>query len=417
MTAIVCGALHRARSPGPAVAATIDVPGSHATIQAAVDAAAPGDTIRVASGTYPESVRITALKAGLTLEGADAASPPVILGTPNRSNDAIRVDRASYVTFRNLRLQGAYDGVRLNDVDHALLVGLYIENHALGIRVNQGSNNQIVGCTIVGTRVEQGILIKRSPGSTLSQTAILQTARDGLTVTASPGVVIDHVTVTGSRNGDGIDLSRSAGARIEQCTAHGHDRDGIRVANTAGLVLSGNAANDNHGVGLRVERSFPYVSVVDVATAGNHASGNLSRDILVFAPSCASSSSGCVASSTTTIGSTTSTTTSTTPTTQPGALTPTSWRFYVRMTTASGTISVTIPLLSTDPAVDAPIATAHVGAFRIGDQVTEAEIAALGGDTLERLTSAAQRYARDRAASYPPPATIIELRWAMRVFP
>ncbi len=47
------------------------VPGDHASIQAAVDAAVDGDTIEVAAGTWAESVTITG--KGLTLRGAGAA--------------------------------------------------------------------------------------------------------------------------------------------------------------------------------------------------------------------------------------------------------------------------------------------------------------------------------------------------------
>ena len=55
----------------PALAATLSVPQDHKTIQAAIDASKPGDTILVAPGKYRESIR---LKSGIILrsDGDDA---------------------------------------------------------------------------------------------------------------------------------------------------------------------------------------------------------------------------------------------------------------------------------------------------------------------------------------------------------
>lgn len=52
---------------GSGLAATLHVPKDHKTIQAAVEAAAPGDTILVAAGTYRETIK---LKERLTLKSA-----------------------------------------------------------------------------------------------------------------------------------------------------------------------------------------------------------------------------------------------------------------------------------------------------------------------------------------------------------
>lgn len=52
---------------GPAFGGMLSVPGDHKTIQAALDAARPGDTVLVAAGTYRERVR---LKPGVTLRSA-----------------------------------------------------------------------------------------------------------------------------------------------------------------------------------------------------------------------------------------------------------------------------------------------------------------------------------------------------------
>ena len=54
--------------------------------------------------------------------------------------------------------------MRLNYVKQAVLEDLDIENSALGIRVNNGRQNMMSECTVLGTRVEQGILVYYSRG-------------------------------------------------------------------------------------------------------------------------------------------------------------------------------------------------------------------------------------------------------------
>ncbi|MBI4323787.1 MAG: hypothetical protein HY674_00825, partial [Chloroflexi bacterium] len=60
-----------------ALAVTINVPADQATIQAAITAAAAGDTINVAAGTYTEDLVIAAAKANLNLVGAGAGTTTI----------------------------------------------------------------------------------------------------------------------------------------------------------------------------------------------------------------------------------------------------------------------------------------------------------------------------------------------------
>ena len=58
----------------PVAAADLSVPGTYATIQAAIDAAGPDDTIIVAAGTYVEDLTIPGTKTNLELVGATGAT-------------------------------------------------------------------------------------------------------------------------------------------------------------------------------------------------------------------------------------------------------------------------------------------------------------------------------------------------------
>jgi len=326
-----------------AMGATIVVPIDQATIQQAVNVAAPGDTIRVRPGTYQESVHIRGGQTGLTIEAAEPTDPPVIQGTQDKSSDGIRDDMVNGVTVRNLRIVGAYDGVRLNYVTGATLAGLDVENSALGIRVNHGQNTLIDQCTVSGTRVEQGILVASAPGTLVMGSVVGDTAREGVLVVGSPGVVLDGDQVTDSRTADAIGVDGSPGATVSECMASASYHDGIRIAGSVALVLSNNTALDNGNVGLSITNTPPFQSVADVMADGNGASGNSQADIVVAGGSCGS---GCPATTTTTTTSSTvvptsttffsstSTSSSTTTSSLPGTVSQ--WRFYVQIAGGPG---------------------------------------------------------------------------------
>ena len=400
--------------------ATIIVPTDQPTIQAAVDAASPGDTIQVQPGSYQESVRIRGAKPGLTIEAADATDPPTIHGTPNKSVDGIRVDSVDGVIFRNLRIVGAYDGVRLNSVRNAIVVGLDIENSALGIRVNHGQGTIVDRCIVLGTRVEQGILVASAPGTLIRGSTIGDTAREGIRVVGSPGVVLEDDLVSGSRRADGIAVGGSPGVEIDGCVVSDSSGDGIHVTNSAGLVLSGNSATDNLEIGLAISRSPPFRSVADVIAAGNSASGNREAEIEVSGGPGTTSTTiagGTTTSSTTSAGSTTTTSTTTAGSTTTTSSLPAAqarWRFYVRIALDSGgAVNVNVPLRSGDAALAVAVPAQVMAAFPIGQQTAGSDVP--GGDTLQLLTSAASDYMVSHPADYPDFAGVVALQWAMRV--
>jgi hypothetical protein len=424
--------------PGSALGATIDVPADWPTIQAAVAAAGRGDTIRVAPGNYVVPIRIEGDKAGLTIEAANPNDPPVLHGVPHVKHDGFRVDGVDGVTIRNIVVLDAYDGVRLNHVNGALVVGVRIERNALGVRVNQGSNNRVIGSTIIDSNVEQGILFDTSPGGVAWDNVVVGSDSDGVRLVRSPCSDLRDLVVLDSR-GDGIQVHSSPGTRIHGSVVEGNRNNGIRVSSSPFLEFVGNRATDNGNNGLWIYRSPPFRTIDDVVAQGNQASGNGRHDFVVTPrnspvddPSCGplpttttlttttrptTSTTGTTTSSTQATTSTTRVTTSTTSsTTRPEPpLAAARWRLFVRISrTAGSDTNVDVPKRSVDAPLDVMIRADHVAAFRVGDQMTGAEIQALGEDTFARLTAAAAAYLRARPADYPGLKAVVELRWAAR---
>jgi hypothetical protein len=138
--------------PG-ALAAELNVPFEYATIQAAVDAASSGDTIRIAPGDYYEQTVIVD-KENLTLAG-EPGEPGIVIRAFSEMTTISNVVpllyiRRSQVVLTNLTI----DGGRFADSYPNLLFGITVV----------GSNVRLEGCTIrafrgVGPTESRGISI------------------------------------------------------------------------------------------------------------------------------------------------------------------------------------------------------------------------------------------------------------------
>ena len=90
--------------PAAAAAAKLKVPSDYPTLQSAIVAAAPGDVIKVAAGTYHERIVIPASKVGLRVQGSGAVT---LDATGTGSGAVVRVD-APAATVEKLTIAHAY---------------------------------------------------------------------------------------------------------------------------------------------------------------------------------------------------------------------------------------------------------------------------------------------------------------------
>lgn len=136
-----------------ALADTHHVPQDHETIQAAIDAAASGDTILIHGGLYEEAVLIEDIDE-LILK----AQGKVVIDPPGESV-GITVDHSDDIELENLRVTGAGTGIVFDSCNNGALLKCRVEDiSGKGIVLNACNNVFLEKCTIEDT-AEDGLLI------------------------------------------------------------------------------------------------------------------------------------------------------------------------------------------------------------------------------------------------------------------
>jgi parallel beta-helix repeat protein len=111
----------------------------YVTIQGAVDAAVPGDTVLIYPGTYALTQNIHVTRSGtvnqpITIKGESTGAiidaSQFTGGTNDR--DAIFVDNADYVTIENLEIKNsARSGMRISQSDHVTVRGVHSHHNGV----------------------------------------------------------------------------------------------------------------------------------------------------------------------------------------------------------------------------------------------------------------------------------------------
>jgi nitrous oxidase accessory protein NosD len=123
--------------------ATIQVPGDQPTIQNAVDAARPGDTIRIAAGLYNESVDVT---KQLTIEG-DGAGVTVL----SYADAHILKLTADGTRVWNLTIDGTHErhGIWLEDVRFCWIGNVTFTDNVRGVYMDNTDACLISDCSFL----------------------------------------------------------------------------------------------------------------------------------------------------------------------------------------------------------------------------------------------------------------------------
>jgi len=161
-----------------AESATIYVPDDYSTIQAAVDAANPGDTIIVRDGTYTENVNID--KDHLTIKSENGAKKTIVLAAD--PSDHVFEVTADYVEIDGFAVKGAGEthkvGIYIGSgVSHCSAFNNIASNNYFGIYLDHSSNNTLTNN--IASRNRDGIWLDGSSNNIITNNSISNNYRYG----------------------------------------------------------------------------------------------------------------------------------------------------------------------------------------------------------------------------------------------
>lgn len=246
------------------------------TIQAAVDASQPGDTVKVPAGTYRENVLVT--KNGITIEG----SPDAVLdgsgltgdtgihAAPASTASAIEGFRLGGLTIQNYTGNGV---LIENGRNFAVTGGTYLGNGEYGIFALHSADGRIGGNFVSGSN-DTAIYVGQSRGINV---------RDNVAQDSTVGIEVEnsvHVAVSSNRC-----IGNSAGILVDLLP-------GLDETVTKDVIVRNNLLLDNNRPNPATDPSdilslLPSgVGLLNVGgdaltVAGNIVTGNDSAGILI----------------------------------------------------------------------------------------------------------------------------------------
>ncbi|WP_031072955.1 right-handed parallel beta-helix repeat-containing protein [Streptomyces sp. NRRL WC-3742] len=288
------------------------------SIQQAVDAARPGDTVQLLPGTYAGSVRITT--PGLTLRGSGPSS--VITpgtGTENAcatAGQGLCVHGTERAPLADVTVEAlAVTGFRKNGIDASGTTGLTVRATYVHDNVQQGISQEMsTRATIVGNRSvdngQSGVFLANyayreggapDTGGTVVEGNELRGNRVGVTVRRLRGLAVEGNEMSGNCAGvfvvgdEGVPRAGDLDVRRNRVVANNKfcpANPRLGAIQGAGIVLTGtedarvtdNEVHDNAGGsdfsgGIVLFRSAVGVPNARAVVTDNHLSGNAPADL------------------------------------------------------------------------------------------------------------------------------------------
>jgi parallel beta-helix repeat protein len=184
--------------------ATIYVPDNYPTIQAAVDAASPGDTIIVRNGTYTENVDLN--KDHLTIQSQNGAESTIVQAA-NQDDHVFEVT-SNHIAISGFTVEGAsaYSkaGIYLQNADHCHISQNIASNSALGIYLYSSCDNDLGNNDASNDNIGIGLYYSSS-GNALINNIVTSNNAMGIYLYSSGSNNLTNNTMSGNSHNFGID--------------------------------------------------------------------------------------------------------------------------------------------------------------------------------------------------------------------
>ena len=231
--------------------ATIYVPDAYSTIQEAVNAASPGDTIIVRDGTYRENIDVT---KRLTIK-SENGSVNCIVEAEDRDDNVFEIT-TNYVNISGFTVKDAagISSMQLNRADYCNISNNNVmgkgSNSFNGILLSHSSNNIISNNNNYNN--QHGIRLDYSSNNTIKNNDNRDNLIDGIALFFSS----NNNTITSNNNYNcesnfGIYIFSSSRNTIENNNNHANAR-GIYLNYASNNIISNNAnTNNSYGIYLQ----------------------------------------------------------------------------------------------------------------------------------------------------------------------
>ncbi len=300
LVAIMAAVLLAFVGVGQARADTINVcktgspnaPCDYQTIQAAVDAANPGDTINVEAGEYNETVAVDV--ADLTLNGEQAGND-----ARERSGDESVVDSSSVsgfaptfnvtaggVTIDGFTIQGAADDPGIltdRNASGYTIVNNIVQNNTIGIYANSEGTNQ----TLIENNLIQNNNVSGAAGGTgiYADQGSVNVVINANELAGNDNAAIVFDTFLGPNTGLQItnnDISDTGIVllNVEQSEVSGNDISGVQGSgiflggNNDTISIQGNSITEATGAAIRLRTISGLSDNANIEVVGNNLVGN-----------------------------------------------------------------------------------------------------------------------------------------------